>query len=344
MKPKVEYLGIDIGGAHIKIVCLNIKKEVCYVGYKQCPLWKGIENLKREIKFINSLITNKNNKCCITMTGELCDIFKNRRSGAKEIIKVCKLINCRKFYYTKLDEMFTSRPKFDEIISMNWHSIGKLSEKKVKNAILIDFGSTTTDLICIKNGQMKYESSDDFGRINNSELLYTGFMRTPLFAITPYINYIKKRIKLIPENFSNTSDIYRIKKEIKKNFDIDNTLDNRSKTLESSMQRVSRSLGFDFKKEDQRLIKKISEEISNIQLKEIAKKIFEMMKTYGLKKNTSIIISGIGQDVLINFLKSRKKTVLSLANFIKGRNRKLNKIATYHAPALSIAILLADSK
>jgi len=278
------------------------------------------------------------------MTGELCDTFRNRRSGAKEILNACKLLNCRKFYYTNSKEFLTLRPELDDIISMNWHSIGRFIEKKVNNAIVIDFGSTTTDLICIKNSQMKCKSSDDFGRLNNSELLYTGFMRTPLFAITPHINYKKKKYKLIPENFSDTSDIYRIKKRIKKDFDIDDTSDKGNKTLKASMYRVSRSLGFDFKNEDQELIKKISEKISEIQLEEISKKIFEMIKRYDLKKNTSIIISGIGQDMLIDFLKLKKEKVISLAKLIKGKNKKLNKIATYHAPALSIAMLLAGSK
>ena len=176
MKKEIEYLGIDIGGVHIKIIGLNDKKEVCYVKYLKCHLWKGIDNLKKVIKFINTLITNKKNKCCITITGELCDTFRNRRSGAKEILNACKLLNCRKFYYTKSKEFLTLRPELDDIISMNWHSIGRFIEKKVNNAIVIDFGSTTTDLICIKNSQMKCKSSDDFGRLNNSELLYTGFM------------------------------------------------------------------------------------------------------------------------------------------------------------------------
>ena len=48
--------------------------------------------------------------------------------------------------------------------------------------------------------------------------------------------------------------------------------------------------------------------------------------------------------MLIDFLKLKKEKVISLAKLIKGKNKKLNKIATYHAPALSIAMLLAGSK
>ena len=37
-------------------------------------------------------------------------------------------------------------------ISMNWHSIGEYVRRKKKDALVIDFGSTTTDFLCIKNG------------------------------------------------------------------------------------------------------------------------------------------------------------------------------------------------
>ena len=35
---------------------------------------------------------------------------------------------------------------------MNWHSIGEYVRSKKKDALVIDFGSTTTDFLCIKNG------------------------------------------------------------------------------------------------------------------------------------------------------------------------------------------------
>ena len=85
-------------------------------------------------------------------------------------------------------------------------------EKELNKIIIIDFGSTTTDLICIKNKKLVNKFFDDFSRINNFELLYTGFTRTPIFGITNEINIRKNKLKIIPEFFSNTSDVYRILK------------------------------------------------------------------------------------------------------------------------------------
>ena len=54
-----------------------------------------------------------------------------------------------------------------------------------------------------------------------------------------------------------------------------------------------------------------------------------------------IVISGIGQDILYDFLKESHNTFL-LENFLNSKNKNLKKKASYHAPALCIALLLED--
>ena len=64
-------------------------------------------------------------------------------------MKICNNLNFQKFYYTKSQKIFSENPIISNMISMNWHSIGKLIEKKIKDALVIDFGSTTTDFVCV---------------------------------------------------------------------------------------------------------------------------------------------------------------------------------------------------
>ena len=49
MKNKIKYLGIDIGGAHFKIIGLDEKKSVCFSEYRKCYVWKGLDNLKKKL-------------------------------------------------------------------------------------------------------------------------------------------------------------------------------------------------------------------------------------------------------------------------------------------------------
>ena len=49
---------------------------------------------------------------------------------------------------------------------MNWHSIGNFFSKKFENLIIVDFGSTTTDFVCIKNSKIVNDGFNDFTRLS----------------------------------------------------------------------------------------------------------------------------------------------------------------------------------
>ena len=52
MKKQVKFLGIDIGGAHIKLIGLNKKRSVCFANYRKCYVWKGLNNLKENLSIL----------------------------------------------------------------------------------------------------------------------------------------------------------------------------------------------------------------------------------------------------------------------------------------------------
>ncbi len=342
MNTKLLYLGIDIGGAHIKIVGLDRFQNICLVEYRKCYLWKNPKKLKQEITFINSLSNNKNILCGITMTAELCDIFPDRLTGAKTILNECKKIKFKTFLYSnskKVFEKFQSK-NFSNLISMNWHAIGRYLVKFVNNAVIIDFGSTTTDFIYIKNGIIMNKAFNDFDRLFKGEILYTGLMRTPIFAIKPNVKYKSKKISIIPEYFSNTSDVYRINKKIKQEFDIDDEADLSDKSVTGSYKRIARSLGMDYHFRNKSFIKKLSENIMNEQLNMILKNTKKLLNKFNLNKKPIIILSGIGQEVLKDLFKDNN--VQLLESYFKSKKLLNKKLATYHAPAACIAGLLAE--
>ena len=239
---EIKYLGIDIGGAHLKCIGLNKKKEIKLVDYTSYKIWSSSNQLETNLQNLSNKIRSNETICGITMSAELCDIFPNRENGVKELTKLCKILKFNKSYYTCSKPIFSLNPKASEIMSMNWHSIGRLCEKKIKDCIIIDFGSTTTDFICIKNFKFINKYFTDFSRLNNHELLYTGIVRTPIFSLLKKIIINKNNYYLIPEYFSDMSDIYRIKKILSKDIDLDDTSDGRGKSQIESKIRVSNIL------------------------------------------------------------------------------------------------------
>jgi len=90
---------------------------------------------------------------------------------------------------------------------MNWIATSNFLANRVENCIGIDIGSTTTDIILIKNNKIINRRINDFTGLINHELLYSGILRTPIYALTHEIKYRNKKYKIIPENFANMSDI-----------------------------------------------------------------------------------------------------------------------------------------
>ena len=340
MNKEISNIGIDIGGAHLKVVGLNNNDEVIYVKYSSCKIWENIENLDKEFEQINQ-ITGRSALCAITMTAELCDNFTSRQKGAEKLIKKCELLKIDKYFYINSSKIFSKNPKFSELVSMNWHSVGRYLEKKIKSCVAIDFGSTSTDILCIKNHKLLNKFFDDYSRLNNNELIYTGLTRTPLFGVSNSIKINKTEMNIIPEYFSDMSDIYRILQKIDSSYDIDKTADGRSKSLHNSLKRVSRSFGFDYKKESLSTLLEISNQLKEIQLTKIFAIYLKNIQKYSLT-NEPIILSGIGQNILSDFLSKKGIHTIKFQDFLK--KSKLNSQASFHAPALSIALLLGTLK
>jgi len=342
MKKEVKFLGIDIGGAHIKLIGLNKKRSVCYANYRKCYVWKGLNNLKKEFEYINDLNFDKKIICGITMTAELCDIFKSRKVGANKISDLCKILKYNFLFYSKQKNTFTRDVKsnYKNIISMNWHAVARYFLRYYKNLIIIDFGSTTTDFICIKDGFINNVGVDDFSRLSEGELIYTGVVRTPLFGVQSKINYKNSIYYVIPELFSSTSDLYRVNNFINKDFDVDDEADHQGKSITESLVRISRSFAIDYKKKNHRLLLDLSKILIKKQIKTIEENIKILKKKNNYKKNVPIFFSGIGRSILKNMCRQKEK--LEIKSFINASSKRLEEISIQHMPAYCVAQLISD--
>ena len=77
------------------------------------------------------------------------------------------------------------------------------------------------------------------------------------------------------------------------------------------------------------------------QMEEIENYIKFLKKKYNLPKKFKIILSGVGQDILKNYFDLKLIDSIYLHRLL---NNKDYKQASYHAPALSIALLLLEKK
>ena len=66
---------------------------------------------------------------------------------------------------------------------MNWHATASFISNFFPNCILVYIGSTTTDIIPIKNKEIISKGVSDYQRLKSNELVYLGVLRTPIQAV-----------------------------------------------------------------------------------------------------------------------------------------------------------------
>jgi probable H4MPT-linked C1 transfer pathway protein len=180
----------------------------------------------------------------VTMTGELCDCFETKRQGVNAILDaVLNVSRSRPVRVWSTDGAFVNveeaRRDHLKVAAANWHATATFAGRYVPSgpAILVDVGSTTTDVIPILDGRPVPQGLTDYVRLYTFELVYTGVRRTPLCTILGFNG--------AAELFATTLDAYLLLGLIPEDPTDCDTADGRPATRPYARARVSRMLGGD---------------------------------------------------------------------------------------------------
>jgi hypothetical protein len=108
--------------------------------------------------------------------------------------------------------------------------------------LLVDIGTTTTDVIPLENGVPVSRGLTDLERLQHRELEYSGVSRTPLFALAHSVPFRDGHCSLAAEVFATTLDLYLWTGELNENPDNLDTANGRPATREASRDRLCRML------------------------------------------------------------------------------------------------------
>lgn len=177
-------LGLDIGGANLKAATAD--KQAISTPF---ALWRQRDRLPQALASLVAQFPDAE-ELAVTMTGELCDCYGTKREGVHEIIAAVRSVSGgRRIRVWSTDGAFLDSEKANlhhmKVASANWHALATLAGQYAPRgrAILLDIGSTTTDIIPILDGVPVPRGKTDEERLESRELLYTGVRRTPLCAI-----------------------------------------------------------------------------------------------------------------------------------------------------------------
>jgi (4-(4-[2-(gamma-L-glutamylamino)ethyl]phenoxymethyl)furan-2-yl)methanamine synthase len=240
------WIGLDIGGANIKAAHIDGPTRVV-----PFEVWKRPDELTLAIASIAASLPTST-AAAVTMTAELCDCYPTRRAGVQSVLDaVREALPDRYLAVWGVDGAFHSVEEVRDqpmlAAAANWLALAHVAARLLPEhpSILIDIGTTTTDLIPMSGGRVAARGQSDTERLQTGELVYAGVRRTPIHALTTELPVRGVPTGLAAELFASTLDIYLILGDIVSNpLDL-STADGRPATAEAARDRLARMIGAD---------------------------------------------------------------------------------------------------
>jgi (4-(4-[2-(gamma-L-glutamylamino)ethyl]phenoxymethyl)furan-2-yl)methanamine synthase len=328
-------VGYDVGGAHLKVARIEAGR-VTAVAQVACPLWLGLDKLDAALSQA-SVITKGADRHAVTMTGELCELFATRREG---VIALAHHLTLRlghevKFYrgLQGFCDANAVAAQTDSVASANFLATAQLVAKLRPKSLLIDMGSTTTDIIACDRPQ----GLSDGERLQTGELVYTGFTRTPVPSITTRGVLAGQWQGLARDTFATMADVRRVLGELLDDVDLHDTADGRGKSVEESLARLARGFGRDAEMRHLTTWQASAVHIRDEQLRSIVEGAIQVLSRPGLEL-TSVVAAGIGAPVAEIIAQRLGLPCMTFGEVINAE-LKSRLWATRCAPAVSVAML-----
>jgi len=247
-KARNTVIGYDVGGAHLKAVKVEDGRVVAAVTVAM-PLWLGLDRLTVALDQAAPLV-GTGDRAAFTMTGELSDIFSSREIG------VATLLDRLSAYFPKERKLIYAGPAGlvgveaaaampADVASANWHATATTAARYIPDGLFVDMGSTTTDIIALRDGRVANHGYTDAARLQSGELVYTGFTRTFLFGVASSAPVRGRLTPLMNEYFASMADVHRLLGVLDEADDKHPAADGKDKTAAGSTARVARMVGRD---------------------------------------------------------------------------------------------------
>jgi (4-(4-[2-(gamma-L-glutamylamino)ethyl]phenoxymethyl)furan-2-yl)methanamine synthase len=216
MSPAPAVLGWDIGGVNLKVARLNsgapdrILRSICQPFEVQHALDQLPVTMRALAGRLGAAPTDHH---AVTMTAELSQAFRSKREGVAFVLDALKAgFPSSSLHVYTVDGNFVSPPEARDlplrVAASNWAATAGWVARRFPTAILIDIGTTTTDVIPIVEGEVVALGRTDSQRLVSKELVYSGVLRTPVEAVVQDVPLWGQRAGVSAEGFALIGDVY----------------------------------------------------------------------------------------------------------------------------------------
>lgn len=332
---QARFWGLDIGGANIKIA------DAIGNAYSlPFELWKHPEKLQSTLEDQFQKLGEKR-PIALTMTGELADCYASKKEGVEHIVQATVKAAAPfpvLIWQTPGEFVPPDIATEFEILTAasNWHALATWVGRSAPQgtSLLVDCGTTTTDVIPLLDGVPVPTGRTDFTRLQSDELVYLGSRRTPLctFQQTEALP-----APLAAEWFATIEDCMVVTGQFPEQPGNCNTADGRALTIACSQQRVARQFCCDATDFTTEQLSEIAQQFINQVTGRIASAMLKVIAAQASPPEL-IITSGSGEFLIQEAL---KQTTLSTTSTL-SLSSMCSPQAAECACAMACAILAEE--
>jgi hypothetical protein len=278
--------------------------------------------------------------CAVTMTAELSQMFRTKRDGVAFVLDAVEAA-----FPEAAIQVFASHGGFVtpsvarhaplEVAAANWAATARLVASHHPDALLVDTGTTTTDIIPIVAGRESAEGRSDPGRLVSGELVYTGVVRTPAEAIAPTVPLEGHLAGVSAEGFALAGDVHLWRGDLDPADYTWPTPDGRPATREFAGERLARVVCADRELIDEEGITAIADALAAAQIDRLASAMRQVLARHPAIR--AAVVTGVGAFLAARAARAAGLDVVQLA-------AGLGDPAARCAPAACVALLVEGER
>jgi len=271
-------IGIDVGGANLKVV------DDMGVHVHYCPLW----DRSPLSDMLSQHAQGSQAPAAVVMSGELADCFENKLQGISFIVSaVRKSFPRARFYGT--DGQFHDHA-VPQLAAANWLASADYLRTLHPEAVLLDIGSTTADIVPLKQFSSLLMMTDT-RRLQAGYLIYTGMLRTSVAALLRSVDLTGIPTPVSSEYFAISADVHLVLGHISPSIYTCDTPDRKEKTRNASLRRLARVVCADLGEIGIEGAEQIAEQFWAVQRSLICRQVKMVADSSGAQE---IVVAGIG--------------------------------------------------
>jgi probable H4MPT-linked C1 transfer pathway protein len=337
-------IGWDIGGANLKLACID-HGRVVQVAQIPCPLRQDASKFDSALEEAMPLCP-PGSVHAVTMTGELSDVFSRRAEGVAYLVEMMRNATGGEALFYSMHSGFLDSIRAIElsgdVASANWHASAELVALAVPDGLLIDSGTTTTDIVPIKGGAAAARGFSDGERLTEGELIYTGVVRTPVMAVARNAPFSGRVQRIVAERFATMADVWRLIGELPDDADPYPSPDLAGKSVEASAARLARMLGRDASDASLLALADLARHFAACQLAEIEDAARDLAERDAIAQDGAVVGAGCGRFIAREVAARLERPYYDFADLIDCAMDARTMAATC-APAVAVGLLAATN-